>query len=187
MPCNGEIETSESITNLENKAIKGVEAVGNVDKTYNGEVITNNPVKKKGLRLSKLDWAHLAIWYLGILLSFVPAFMDYVLYMGVNDKLDSRFWVQLCLKGDLTWIFATVAGMTLIDNFRIIRTGQSLFLTICYVASLIMYAVDFGVGIVIKYKYPDNYEGIFVVKLVFFVLAVTIVVCSPLHIKEAEK
>lgn len=149
---------------------------------YNGKIAR---VEKKGK--IKINFKSLLLWYLGIIVSFLPIIIDMFVYLSTNSKFNQKYWIEICLRGDLLWILATIIILTLIDylsNEKAREKGR--LKSVCAIVSLILWGVVFVIWCVFKYIYPENYEGQFPISVTIVLASVTLFCCSPLQVKIVE-
>ena len=148
---------------------------------YTGTIKRRRKKKKTAINIRSI-----ALWYAGILVSFTPVAIDVVAYLA-KDTLNRSYWVKVCLRGDILWILATIIVLTVIDYVSDNGNRNGILQRICAVFAIVMWGIVFGLWILFKYVYPADYDKDLPVILTLIVAAVTILCCSPLQVKEAEK
>lgn len=147
---------------------------------YNGE-IKSYRIKKK----NKANWKLLLLWYTGIVVSFLPIFVDILVFLSQNDKITRKYWTEVCLKGDILWILATIIVLTVIDYIS--EDGRKRGIKkVCAVVATIMWGVVFAVWVVFKYIYAENHENNLPVATTLIIAGITLTCCSPLQVKKME-
>lgn len=147
---------------------------------YTGQIKKHNKKKK-----AKINWKSLIIWYIGIILSFLPILVDMCVYLSKHDSFELEYWINVCLKGDLLWIFATILILTIID-YAANGNKTSGFKNVCMISGVILWGLTFGLWLLFKYVYPEDYNGLFPIIMTAIFGGVALIVCSPLQIKKVE-
>lgn len=147
---------------------------------YNGKIESKTVIKKK-----KTNVKAFILWYVGIVISFLPVFLDGLIYLSEHDRFTERYWMGVCLKGDVLWILATIIVLTVIDYFSDggRKRGYKLGFAI---AGIVMWGIVFAVWIVFKYIYAADYEGIGPIVITLIAAGITLTCCTPLQVKLME-
>lgn len=147
---------------------------------YNGKIERCSIKKKK-----KINIKSLLLWYLGIVISFLPILIDMIVYLSKNENFTKQYWIGVCLRGDVLWILATIIILTAIDYFSNDEKKGTLKL-VCAIIGMVLWGVVFAIWSVFKYIYTVDYERNFPIIVTFVVSAITLMCCSPLQIKIEE-
>lgn len=143
--------------------------------------------KKTSIKLKKISWKSLFWWYLGIMISLIPGFFEAIVYLADHEELDLEFWIKLSLRGDLLWVLATIMAISFIDyiiSLRAKKTNFTALKKVCLIVAGILWGVTFGIWIIFKYVYPSDFGRAIPVIITAALFAVTVLVCSPLHVEE---
>ncbi len=147
---------------------------------YEGKIEKYITKKKKRINIKSLF-----LWYLGIVISFLPILVDMLVYLSKHKNFSNKYWLSICLKGDVLWILATIIVLTLIDYYgNEEKRGQ--FKSVCAICGIVTWGVVFAIWTVFKYIYDTKYEGNIPVVVTAIVAVVTLSFCSPLQIKKEE-
>lgn len=149
---------------------------------YNGN-IKRRTIKKK----SEINFGALFMWYLGIVVSFLPIIIDMCVYLAKNTKLNMQYWINTCLKGDLLWILATIIVLTIIDYLgneseKVNKGYKSLFSKV----GMVLWGVVFAMWTVFKYVFPTDYTRKWPIAVTLIFAAITLIICTPLQVKIVE-
>lgn len=147
---------------------------------YNGKIERYNIRKKK-----KINIKSLLLWYLGIVISFLPILIDMFVYLSKSENFTKQYWIGICLRGDVLWILATIIILTSIDYFSDDEKKGTLKL-VCAILGMVLWGVVFVIWVVFKYIYAVDYERDFPIIVTFVIAAITLMCCSPLQIKIEE-
>lgn len=147
---------------------------------YNGRIESYSVKKKK-----KVNFKSFFLWYLGIVISFLPIFIDMVVFKAKNEQFTKEYWIGVCLRGDVLWILATVIILTIIDYFSDNNEKKGFKLGFA-ITGAVMWGVVFAIWIVFKYIYTVDYEKDFPIVITLIVVGVTVTLCSPLQVKTME-
>ncbi len=147
---------------------------------YKGEIKSYRLKKKK-----KVNVKAFLLWYLGVVISFVPIFLDVIVFLSENDRITEEYWIEICLKGDVLWILATLIVLTVIDYFSDNRRKKGFELA-CAIVGMIMWGVVSAVWIIFKYIYTEDYKRNFPVAVTLIVIGITLTCCTPLQVKTME-
>lgn len=147
---------------------------------YNGKIKRRRIKKKK-----KINVKSLFLWYLGIVISFLPILIDMFVYLSENKNFTKQYWIGVCLRGDVLWILATIIILTSIDYFSNVEKKGSIKL-VCAILGMVLWGIVFAIWSVFKYIYAVDYERNFPIIVTFVVAAITLMCCSPLQIKVEE-
>lgn len=147
---------------------------------YSGK-IERCSIKKK----RKTNIKALLLWYLGIVISFLPIFLDMMVFLSEHDQVTKEYWIRACLKGDILWILATIIVLTVIDYFGDERkkSGYRLLLAII---GIVIWGIVFAVWAIFKYVYAADYEKDLPVVITLIATGITLTCCSPLQVKIME-
>lgn len=140
--------------------------------------------KKITTKKKRLNWKSLILWYVGIFVSFIPVFIEAIVYLASHDDLDWNFWIQLSLCGDLLWVLATIMAISVIDYIGETKTNFTVIKKVCVVVAVILWGCTCGVWVIFKYIYPSEFANTTPVIITAIFSAITVLVCSPLHVEE---
>lgn len=147
---------------------------------YNGQIKRKNVKRKK-----TIDWKSLLLWYTGIIISFLPIIVDMCVYLAKHHTFAQKYWINLCLKGDLLWILATIIVLTILDCIGA-NAEKKGFRLVCIIIGIILWGISFVIWCVFKYIYPENYNGEVPVIITLVIGGLTLLFCSPLQIRKVE-
>lgn len=147
---------------------------------YNGE-IKRKSIKKK----ETIDWKSLLLWYTGIIISFLPIIVDMCVHLSNHQYFTQEYWINVCLKGDLLWILATIIVLTIIDYVGG-NTKKEGFKLICIIVGIVLWGISFAIWCIFKYVYPKDYNGQIPITITLVIGGLTLLFCSPLQIKKVE-
>lgn len=147
---------------------------------YNGKIESETVRKKRNVNIKSF-----VLWYIGIVISFLPIFLDIMVFLSKHDRLTKKYWTGVCLKGDVLWILATVIVLTVIDYFSdgARKKGYKLKFAI---AGIIMWGIVCAIWMVFKYVYAADYEGDWPIVVTLIVAGLTLTCCTPLQVKLME-
>ncbi|MDE7176858.1 MAG: hypothetical protein K2O59_03510 [Lachnospiraceae bacterium] len=150
---------------------------------YIGKIQRVEVTEKKDRK--HFDWLKLIIWYIGVIISFVPIFIEALIYLASNATLDKKFAMKVCTKGDVLWILATLLILTLVECY--IEADKLVgFKKWIGVLGVVAWGLCCAIWIVFKYIYPENYNGNVVFWICGIIGSVVIVICSTLQLGVAE-
>ena len=152
---------------------------------YNGKVsqrtvINDNAVKRK------IEWGKTIVWYVGVLVSFMPIFIEALVYLKNHPMIDENFFLQVCTKGDVLWILATLLILTVIEGYTGSITMESNINKWLLAAGSIMWGLCFAAWVVFKYIYPENFNGSIVLWICGCMGSLVLLICSVLQLGCTE-
>lgn len=148
---------------------------------YNGKIKTKCRQK---LSWKELNWKSLFLWYIGILVSFLPIGIDIVALLPTHCCFGREYWIKLCSKGDLLWTFAIITVLTVMDYFSgNIKKGKCE--TLFCVTGIILWGISVAFCCVFRYVYQE-YDGIFPIVISLVIGGLTLLFCSPLQTKKSR-
>lgn len=153
---------------------------------YNGQIkITKTKFKKK-LNWRELNWKSLLLWYIGILVSFLPIGIDIVALLPTHCCFGREYLIKLCLKGDLLWTFAVIIVLTIIDYVgENAKKKWGNLALISVIAGIILWGISSVLWCMFRYVYQE-YDGIFPIIISLVIGGLTLLFCSPLQIKKTR-
>lgn len=150
---------------------------------YIGKIQRVEVTKKKSRK--HFDWLKLIIWYIGVIISLVPIFIEALIYLASNTTLDKRFALKVCTKGDVLWILATLLILTLVECY--IEADKMVgFKKWLGVLGVVAWGLCCAIWIVFKYIYPEDFKGNIVFWICGIIASVVIVICSTLQLGVVE-
>ena len=150
---------------------------------YIGKIQRVEVTKKKSRK--HFDWLKLIIWYIGVIISLVPIFIEALRYLASNTTLDKRFALKVCTKGDVLWILATLLILTLVECY--IEADKMVgFKKWLGVLGVVTWGLCCAIWIVFKYIYPEDFKGNIVFWICGIIASVVIVICSTLQLGVVE-
>lgn len=154
---------------------------------YIGKVQRVEITEKKNRKHFEL--LKLIIWYIGVIISFIPIFIEALIYLASHTTLDKEFALKVCTKGDVLWILATLLILTLVESY--IETDKIVgFKKWIRVLGVVVWGLCCAIWIVFKYIYPESFPENFRGDIVFWICgtiaSVVIVICSTLQLGVVE-
>lgn len=150
---------------------------------YIGKIQRVEVTKKKSWK--HFDWLKLIIWYIGVIISLVPIFIEALIYLASNATLDKSFALKVCTKGDVLWILATLLILTLVECY--IEADKMVgFKKWLGVLGVVAWGLCCAIWIVFKYIYPEDFKGNIVFWICGIIASVVIVTCSTLQLGVVE-
>lgn len=161
-----------------NKYCKLAWTIGKLIMSYEGKV--KKRIYKKRAKI-KIDFKSYLFWWGGIVISFFPVFIDILVHEAHKESFDKAYWSQLCLKGDILWILATILIMTVISyendehNSNIVNNCSKVC-TVLWGCACICWGI-------FKYEFPNDYIGNWPIIITCSLGVLVVLFCSPLQIR----
>lgn len=150
---------------------------------YIGKIQRVEVIEKKNRK--HFDWLKLIIWYIGVIISFVPVFIEALIYLASNTTLDKDFALKVCTKGDVLWILATLLILTLVECY--IEADKIVgFKKWIGVLGVVVWGLCCAIWIIFKYIYPEDFKGSIVIWICGIIASLVIVICSTLQLGDVE-
>lgn len=146
---------------------------------YDGKIKRN---KRKVRRKHHTNWKLLIIWFISVLISFIPVFLDILVYTGNNATLTTSYWISACLHGDILWIIATILVLSIMDYITDVTNKNNELL----IVGIVLWGLITAIWVVFKYNFPDTYSGKLPILLTVFILLLSIPLCTFLQFKTVE-
>lgn len=80
-------------------------------KIYNGKVHRTEKSNKISLNLNALIY-----WLCSLVISLLPLYISIIKYYNTAHTIDTAFWHNVFVSGDILWVFATVLLFSLVDS-----------------------------------------------------------------------
>lgn len=135
----------------------------------------------------KISWVKVIIWYIGFLISFIPIFIDALVYLNDHRELDTPFFRYVCTKGDVLWILATLLILTVIEGCLNATVIENSFGKWFLIAGAVIWGICFAIWVVFKYIYPDGFDGDIVLWVNGIMVCVALIICSGLQMRYVEE
>ena len=146
---------------------------------YDGEVKRVKKKKKTGM---PFDFKSLGIWYVGVIISFIPVFIDMLVYMADNGEITVSYWISACIHGDILWIISTIIVLSVIDHITDVKDKNNGLL----IAGLVLWGLVSTIWGIFKYRFPSSYDRIFPLHLTIIILVISLIICTALQIKTLK-
>lgn len=72
--------------------------------------------RKTDEKNGSFDWSALIYWLVSLLVSLIPLYIEFIKYFNSQGKIDSKFWTNYFVNGDILWVFSTVLLFALVDS-----------------------------------------------------------------------
>lgn len=152
---------------------------------YKGKV-QERTIIDNTIQNGRIEWGKMIVWYIGVLISFIPIFIELLVYLKDHSTIDKIFFLQVCTKGDVLWILATLLILTVIEGCTGSITVESNISKWLLMAGAIIWGLCFAVWIVFKYIYPNDFKGNIVLWICGFMGCIVLAICSVLQLGCTE-
>ena len=129
----------------------------------------------------------LIVWYIGVFVSLFPLLLDMVVYCAKHGNLTRQFWINMCLRGDLICILATVLVMSVLESYvKKHKRKSSNLEDILTLVGFVLCAFLFALWATFKYAFDEAYNGWMPIVLTVALAIPTLAICSGLQVKLSE-
>lgn len=155
---------------------------------YNGNIEKTIEYRRRKL---KFNFSGLFIWYLGIIVAFIPLWTDILVYLMNNTEINIIYFSKFCFKGDFLWIISTILILSLIEF--ILNDSRSKPIKCFALIDFILLVISIISWVLFKYNWLGNSSSkpidIFFVYSFLVLFILTLIFCTPLQLehKEVEK
>lgn len=154
-----------------------------MESTYTGTVKESNK-KVNG----KFNVSALILWLCTLVVSLIPIGIEMLEYLNINGKIDSMFWLQCFVEGDLLWTFSTLVLFSVMNYFS---RQQVIKANILVLIALSVFALTEALWFFFRYSVTATEGTMWPIILGTICVIFSLIIATPLQIdfirNEGEK
>ena len=131
---------------------------------------------------SSHDWSALIYWLGSLAISLIPLYIDIIIYFNSQKKIDSKFWTDCFVNGDILWVFSTVLLFALFESLTKKRRKAKDWIKNLSIFGVVFFLIV-EVTWIVFYFLPISIDEVWPLYVGVPLIVISMIISTPLKIE----